>query len=145
MILFCTTDCYRRELPWPVALVRYLMQSVFRGTQRLSQAWLRSSKTGIPSVAVSTRPPLYQRVPPWWAQWTLGLIACDIFMTCVLLPGPLLVDYNDSSQAAQRSTLLGIVGRYLSQTRRRSRLKMVKYPRHRQLQITLYLDRCGSD
>ncbi|KAF8220575.1 hypothetical protein L208DRAFT_1539037 [Tricholoma matsutake] len=28
-----------------------------------------------------TRPPLFQRVPPWWARWSLGLIACDIFMT----------------------------------------------------------------
>ena len=35
------------------------------------------------STSSLTKAPVFQRVPPWWAQWTLGLIACDIFMTFV--------------------------------------------------------------
>lgn len=41
----------------------------------------RSPKPGTYYTLIETRPPLFQRVPPWWARWSLGLIACDIFMT----------------------------------------------------------------
>ncbi|KAF8891862.1 hypothetical protein BD779DRAFT_1513548 [Infundibulicybe gibba] len=44
---------------------------------------LRTSKTGTSSTVDqgSLTAPLFQRIPPWWARWTWGLIACDIFLT----------------------------------------------------------------
>ena len=44
----------------------------------------RSIRSGSPSKIVNTQAiPIFQRTPPWWAQWALGLVACDLFMTCV--------------------------------------------------------------
>ncbi|KAF8070385.1 hypothetical protein FPV67DRAFT_1017169 [Lyophyllum atratum] len=58
------------------------MQSVLTRTSRFTQLFrLRSAQSGAPSTLVATTPPLYQRHPPWWARWTWGLIACDIFLT----------------------------------------------------------------
>ena len=46
---------------------------------------LYNTKSSIHSLLTKTSPPLFQRVPPWWARWTLGLVACDIFLTFVHL------------------------------------------------------------
>ena len=44
----------------------------------------RSIRSGSPSKIVNTQAiPIFQRTSPWWAQWALGLVACDLFMTCV--------------------------------------------------------------
>lgn len=61
------------------------MQSVVNRTSRLSQIFrLRGATSGVPSKLVNLEnPPLFQRLPPWWARWTMALIACDIFMTFV--------------------------------------------------------------
>jgi hypothetical protein len=62
------------------------MQATYVYATRLLYPFrIRSHKSGTPSTLTVTRPPLFQRVPPWWARWTVGLLACDIFMTCVHL------------------------------------------------------------
>ncbi|KDQ28290.1 hypothetical protein PLEOSDRAFT_1040869 [Pleurotus ostreatus PC15] len=33
------------------------------------------------SIIKLDRPPLFSKVPPWWARWTYALIACDLFVT----------------------------------------------------------------
>ncbi|KAJ8495037.1 hypothetical protein ONZ45_g13028 [Pleurotus djamor] len=38
------------------------------------------SRKSVPVISLD-RPPLFTRVPPWWARWALALVACDIFMT----------------------------------------------------------------
>jgi hypothetical protein len=43
------------------------------------------------AVETSGIPPLYQRKPPLWAQWTWALVGCDIFMTFVGFPSFLQV------------------------------------------------------
>ncbi|KAF9460726.1 hypothetical protein BDZ94DRAFT_1222620 [Collybia nuda] len=60
------------------------MHAVVGRTSRLSQIFHPRGATtsGIPSTLVNLQnAPLFQRLPPWWARWTLALIACDIFMT----------------------------------------------------------------
>ncbi|KAK2467404.1 hypothetical protein APHAL10511_000639 [Amanita phalloides] len=43
---------------------------------------LRSIRSGIPSKLLDTKTiPVFQRTPPWWARWTLALVACDLFMS----------------------------------------------------------------
>jgi len=63
------------------------MQSVLRYVKGIPDLLrLRNNTSRLPlgiATSPTTRAPLYQRIPPWWARWTYALIACDIFMTFV--------------------------------------------------------------
>ncbi|KAG6861698.1 hypothetical protein C0995_013267 [Termitomyces sp. Mi166 len=56
----------------------FRMQSVL---SRFPRFFRQRSATEAPIRLVATKPPLFQRQTPWWARWTWGLIACDLFMT----------------------------------------------------------------
>lgn len=58
------------------------MQSIL---SRFPQFLRLRGALGAPTRLVTTKLPLFQRQTPWWARWTWGLIACDLFMTLVCI------------------------------------------------------------